>query len=114
MAAQAEADREVRAKVIAGEGEHKASKALRNAADSTAALQVWLVINVNIFLLKLESWNPSLIAQLLSIIASYFQGIWAQMRLGINMLVAGIKLKIHSKFLAFQLIFLAYTVNVCM
>ena len=40
MAAQAEADREVRAKVIAGEGEHKASKALRNAADSTAALQV--------------------------------------------------------------------------
>ena len=44
MAAEAEAAREARAKVIAAEGEHKASKALRHAAeviiDSPAALQV--------------------------------------------------------------------------
>ena len=44
MAAEAEAAREARAKVIAAEGELKASKALRHAAevivDSPAALQV--------------------------------------------------------------------------
>ena len=44
IAAEAEAAREARAKVIAAEGEHKASKALRQAAevitDSPAALQV--------------------------------------------------------------------------
>jgi len=44
MAAEAEAAREARAKVIAAEGEHKASKALRHAAeviiDSPAALQL--------------------------------------------------------------------------
>ena len=44
MAAEAEAAREARAKVIAAEGEHKASRALRSAAevivDSPAALQV--------------------------------------------------------------------------
>ena len=52
MAAEAEAAREARAKVIAAEGEHKASRALRHAADvisdSPAALQVtffiWLTI----------------------------------------------------------------------
>ena len=47
MAAEAEAAREARAKVIAAEGEHKASRALRLAAeiitDSPAALQVWKV-----------------------------------------------------------------------
>ena len=46
MAAEAEAAREARAKVIAAEGEHKASRALRHAADvisdSPAALQVTL------------------------------------------------------------------------
>ena len=46
MAAEAEAAREARAKVIAAEGEHKASKALKHAAeviiDSPAALQVGL------------------------------------------------------------------------
>lgn len=46
MAAEAEAAREARAKVIAAEGEHKASRALRHAAevivDSPAALQVQL------------------------------------------------------------------------
>ena len=45
MAAEAEAAREARAKVIAAEGEHKASRSLRQAAevimDSPAALQVY-------------------------------------------------------------------------
>ena len=44
MAAEAEAAREARAKIIAAEGEEKASKALRQAAeviiDSPAALQL--------------------------------------------------------------------------
>lgn len=44
MAAEAEAARNARAKVIAAEGEHKASRSLRQAAevimDSPAALQV--------------------------------------------------------------------------
>ena len=44
MAAEAEAAREARAKVIAAEGEHKASRALRHAAEviieSPAALQL--------------------------------------------------------------------------
>ena len=44
MAAEAEAAREARAKVIAAEGEHKASRALKNAAevisDTPAALQL--------------------------------------------------------------------------
>lgn len=44
MAAEAEAAREARAKVIAAEGEHKSSRALAHAADvigqSPAALQV--------------------------------------------------------------------------
>ena len=47
MAAEAEAAREARAKVIAAEGEHKASRALRHAAevivDSPAALQVTIL-----------------------------------------------------------------------
>ena len=46
MAAEAEAARNARAKVIAAEGEHKASRSLRQAAevimDSPAALQVRL------------------------------------------------------------------------
>ena len=44
MAAEAEAPREARAKVIAAEGEHKSSRALAHAAEviaqSPAALQV--------------------------------------------------------------------------
>ena len=47
MAAEAEAARNARAKVIAAEGEHKASRSLRQAAevimDSPAALQVILL-----------------------------------------------------------------------
>ena len=49
MAAEAEAAREARARVIAAEGEHKASRALRHAAeiiaDSPAALQVGITQN---------------------------------------------------------------------
>ena len=49
MAAEAEAAREARAKVIAAEGEHKASRALRHAteiiAHSLAALQVSISLN---------------------------------------------------------------------
>ena len=49
MAAEAEAAREARAKVIAAEGEHKASRALRHAAEvimeNPAALQVERKIN---------------------------------------------------------------------
>ena len=47
MAAEAEAARNARAKVIAAEGEHKASRALRHAADvvmeNPAALQVLIL-----------------------------------------------------------------------
>ena len=55
MAAEAEAARNARAKVIAAEGEHKASRALKHAAeviiDSPAALQVKTVfVKSNIFL----------------------------------------------------------------
>ena len=50
MAAEAEAAREARAKVIAAEGEHKASRSLRQAAevimDSPAALQVLLLLGL--------------------------------------------------------------------
>ena len=50
MAAEAEAAREARAKVIAAEGEHKASRALRHAAevimDNPAALQVIIIIPI--------------------------------------------------------------------
>ena len=53
MAAEAEAAREARAKVIAAEGEHKASRALRQAAevimDSPAALQVGTTADINLF-----------------------------------------------------------------
>ena len=50
MAAEAEAAREARAKVIAAEGEHKASRALKHAAevitDSPAALQVTILLRI--------------------------------------------------------------------
>ena len=59
MAAEAEAAREARAKVIAAEGEHKASRALRQAAeviiDSPAALQVATKLNLNKFIIILFS-----------------------------------------------------------
>ncbi|KAL8612817.1 Mechanosensory protein 2 [Nucella lapillus] len=51
MAAEAEASREARAKVIAAEGEHKASRALKEAADvisqSPAALQLRYLQTLN-------------------------------------------------------------------
>lgn len=50
MAAEAEAAREARAKVIAAEGEMKASRALKEASDviieSPAALQVLLCFSI--------------------------------------------------------------------
>ena len=50
MAAEAEAAREARAKVIAAEGEHKASRALKHAAEvmeqSPAAVQVILSLTL--------------------------------------------------------------------
>ena len=49
MAAEAEATREAGAKVIAAEGEHKASRALKHAAEvingSPAALQVTIILS---------------------------------------------------------------------
>ena len=58
MAAEAEAAREARAKVIAAEGEHQASRALRHAAeiisDCPAALQVSFTFYRNIFIVSLE------------------------------------------------------------
>ena len=59
MAAEAEAAREARAKVIAAEGEHKASRALRHAAeviiDSPAALQVKMLLRNGVH----NSWSYS-------------------------------------------------------
>ena len=57
MAAEAEAAREARAKVIAAEGEQKASRALRDAADviaaSPSALQLrYLQVSESLF-----KWN---------------------------------------------------------
>ena len=53
MAAEAEAARNARAKVIAAEGEHKASRSLRHAAevimDNPAALQVRNTIIASIY-----------------------------------------------------------------
>ena len=60
MAAEAEAARNARAKVIAAEGEHKASRSLRQAAevimDSPAALQVNTRIMPSIQLIP-DNWN---------------------------------------------------------
>ena len=58
MAAEAEATREARAKVVAAEGEQKSSKALREAADiisqSPAALQLrYLQVNSKCFKKKI-------------------------------------------------------------
>ena len=51
MAAEAEATREAKAKVIAAEGEHKSSKALKDAADvlsqSTSAIQLRYLQTLN-------------------------------------------------------------------
>ena len=61
MAAEAEAAREARAKVIAAEGEHKASRSLRQAAevimDSPAALQVRLHNSCPLPFTSLQSIN---------------------------------------------------------
>ena len=61
MAAEAEASREARAKVIAAEGEQKASRALKEAADvmseSPAALQL-RYLHVLTIIFKLKVLNP--------------------------------------------------------
>jgi hypothetical protein len=67
MAAEAEASREARAKVIAAEGEMKASRALKEASDvmveSPAALQVYQSLRQHkkrlSLLLFLDRFNPS-------------------------------------------------------
>ena len=58
MATEAEAAREARAKVISAEGEHKASTALRNAADIISGnpvkfLTYFASFFVNVFLIFL-------------------------------------------------------------
>ena len=53
MAAEAEAAREARAKVIAAEGEHKASRALRHAAEVIAGSPAALQVLASCFLLLL-------------------------------------------------------------
>ena len=59
MAAEAEAARNARAKVIAAEGEHKSSRALRHAAevimDSPAALQVTTAATLDIVIILMKS-----------------------------------------------------------
>lgn len=59
MAAEAEAAREARAKVIAAEGEQKASKALREAAEvisqSPSALQVSMS-SLLVLLCTVDTW----------------------------------------------------------
>ena len=66
MAAEAEAAREARAKVIAAEGEHKASRALRHAAEvieeSPGAIQV-----LSLSIISLLMTNLKLILLLLSL-----------------------------------------------
>ena len=62
MAAEAEAARNARAKVIAAEGEHKASRSLRQAAevimDSPAALQVRRAVFYKVEELKKNIFCP--------------------------------------------------------
>ena len=61
MAAEAEAAREARAKVIAAEGEHKSSRALAHAAEviaqSPAALQVFYRKNhAYVYVARFSKW----------------------------------------------------------
>ena len=64
MAAEAEAAREARAKVIAAEGEHKSSRALANAAEiisqTPAALQVGF-IGYRVFNARLDTQLRSIL-----------------------------------------------------
>ena len=71
MAAEAEAAREARAKVIAAEGEHQASRALRHAAeiisDCPAALQVSFLVFTERYLLSPRKYFSSVTSRLLTI-----------------------------------------------
>ena len=75
MAAEAEAAREARAKVIAAEGEHKASRALRQAAevivDSPAALQVVIFLHFCCIRNKLHITLPLYIGKWFPIVAIF-------------------------------------------
>lgn len=48
MAAEAEATREAKAKVIAAEGEKKASEALRGIEDLKSIMYLWMPILLNV------------------------------------------------------------------
>merc|ERR1719391_601385 len=75
MAAEAEAAREARAKVIAAEGEHKASRALRHAAeviiDSPAALQLRYLQTLNS--ISAENNSTIVFPVPIDIMASFFK-----------------------------------------
>ena len=62
MAAEAEAAREARAKVIAAEGEQKASRALREAAETIADSHSALQVNNLISTSRLTRSNPSFLS----------------------------------------------------
>merc|ERR1712200_170452 len=74
MAAEAEAAREARAKVIAAEGEHKASRALRHAAEviaeSPSALQLRYLQTLNN--ISAEKNSTIIFPVPVDIIASFF------------------------------------------
>merc|ERR1719429_301236 len=75
MAAEAEAAREARAKVIAAEGEHKASRALRHAAEviaeSPSALQLRYLQTLNN--ISAEKNSTIIFPVPVDIIASFFK-----------------------------------------
>merc|ERR1711970_523800 len=76
MAAEAEAARNARAKVIAAEGEHKASRALRHAAevivDSPAALQLRYLQTLNS--ISQENNSTIVFPVPIDILSNMFQG----------------------------------------
>ncbi len=59
MAAEAEAAREARAKVIAAEGEQKASRALKEAAEVIAESPAALQVNIAFGLVITRTSTPS-------------------------------------------------------
>lgn len=58
MAAEAEAAREARAKVIAAEGEHKSSRALAHAAEIISETPAALQVRIQKYMLNLILWRP--------------------------------------------------------
>ena len=76
MAAEAEAAREARAKIIAAEGEHKASKSLKEAADvinqSPVALQLRYLQTLTAIASEKNSTIVFPVRQLLNMIRNKF------------------------------------------